>query len=263
MGVFDPVSGDYRAKSVVQRKAADRLMDLLDLKPGKSVLDVGCGPGHITAELARRTGGRVVGADISEGMIEKARSSHPGMEFRCVAAEDLDYEEEFDVVFCNSTLQWFGNAVGAISAMYQALARPGRLGVCCPATPDFAPWFNTMVARAGERADLAPTWAHWCNPWFQLPGLDQYRTLFERCGFATTHAAIEVETSEHTVEEAYGIYITGAARGFVDGAAYDVEIGDDYVEAFNRAVREEMETDARDGLVTVSFNRLYYIGLKK
>jgi trans-aconitate methyltransferase len=263
MGVFDSVSGEYGDRSVVQRRAADRLLELLDLRAGESVLDVGCGPGHITDEIARRTAGRVVGVDISGGMIEEAGSRYPDIEFRLVAAEDLDYQEEFDVVFCNSTLQWFGNTVGAISNMFAALKRPGRLGLACPATSDFAPWFNTMVARAGERPALADVWTHWRNPWFQLPGLEQYRTLFERAGFETDHASIDPEVSEHTTEEAYGIYITGAAQGFVNRTAYDIDISDDYVEAFNHAVRDEMESDAREGLVTVTFNRLYYLGLKR
>lgn len=66
-----------------------------------------------------------------------------------------------------------------------------------------------------------------------------------------------------TVDEAYGIYRTGAAQGFAGKAYYEIEVGDDYIEAFNRAVREEMDKDASDGMVTVDFNRLYYVGLKR
>jgi len=65
METFDSVSGEYGSRSLVQRKAGARLLELLDLAGDESILDVGCGPGHITRMLADATRGRVVGADIS------------------------------------------------------------------------------------------------------------------------------------------------------------------------------------------------------
>ena len=65
---------------------------------GGSGLDVACGSGRLTAELARSSrGGRVVGLDFSEGMLERARRDHPGLEFRHGDAGSLPFADgEFD-----------------------------------------------------------------------------------------------------------------------------------------------------------------------
>ena len=101
---FDRVSDEYAEKSLTQKNAAKKLTGLLGLRGSESVLDVGCGPGHITAMLAVMSTGKVLGTDVSEAMLEEARLSYPDIEFQRVAAEDLDYEGEFDAVFCNSAL---------------------------------------------------------------------------------------------------------------------------------------------------------------
>lgn len=247
----------------MQKEAASKLLGLLDVRDGESVLDVACGPGHLTRWLADTTGGRVVGTDISRGMIEEAASLCPDIEFRQVAAEDLDYHDEFDVVFCNSALQWFADAGMAMRAMHEALERPGRLGLACPATFDFAPWFGKMVLGALRRPELAEVFSHWRKPWFQLKDVDAYRGFFEQSGFETSYISLDHEVNAFTVEQAYGIWDTGAAQGFLGMDYYDIEIDSAFIESFNHAVREEMEKDAPGGLVEVTFNRLYYIGLKQ
>jgi trans-aconitate methyltransferase len=259
---FDRVSDEYAEKSLVQKNAAMKLMGLLDLRGSESVLDVGCGPGHITAMLSGRTTGRVLGTDVSEAMIEEARSTHPGIEFRCVAAEDLDFEEEFDAVFCNSALQWFADAERSLDAIRRALKSPGRLALACPATLHFSPFFERVIVGAAVRPEISSVFAHWRSPWFFLPDEAAYRELFERHGFSTVHLSIDHEVDEQTVDEAYGVYAIGAAMGFANPECYGCEVTGEYLERFDGAVRQEMERISGGGLVSVDFNRLYYVGEK-
>lgn len=263
VSTFDRVSGEYSEKSLVQRKAASKLFDLLEVRGDESVLDVACGPGHITRWLAEATTGRVVGTDISQGMVNEAGSLYPDIEFRCLAAEDIDYRDEFDVVFCNSALQWFSDAPKALRAMFASLKSPGKIGVGCPATYEFAPWFGRIVMAAARRPEIGRVFQHWRSPWFQLPTVPDYQAFFEVSGFETAYIQLDHEVDNLSVDEAYGIYITGAAQGFAGKSYYDIEIDDDYIEAFGRAVREEMEESATGGKVEVDFNRLYYVGLKR
>jgi hypothetical protein len=146
--------------------------------------------------------------------------------------------------------------------MHRALKRSGKLGLACPATYEFAPWFGRIVMAAVRRDELARVFQHWRSPWFQLATVADYQDFFEESGFATALIRLDHEIDVFTVDEAYGIYRTGAARGFAGKAYYEVQVDDAYVEALNTAVREEMEKDATGGKVTVDFNRLYYIGRK-
>lgn len=260
---FDGVCGEYGSTSLVQQTAARKLIGLLALSGDESILDVACGPGHITRQLADLTGGRVVGTDISEGMIEEARSQYPDLEFRRVAAEDLDYDGEFDIAFCNSALQWFSDGPGAVRSMYDSLVPGGKLGLACPSTPDFAPWFLSVVDAVSARPEIAPTYAHRHSPWFHLPDLPAYRRMFEDAGFSTRHIELEHEVTVYTVDEAFGIYSTGAAQGFIGQAYYDVELTEEYLDAFSKAARDEMLRRAVDGKVHVDFDRMYYIGVRE
>lgn len=262
MRAFDEVSGEYGEKSVIQRKAGRKLLELLELGADESVLDVGCGPGHLTGLISGRTSGRVAGADISGGMIAQACHSYPSLEFVRVPAEELDFEGEFDVVYCNSTLQWLEDAQRAVEAMRRALKPGGKLGVCCPSTPEFAPLFDSVVRAVAEHPEIATTFAHWRKPWWHLPDIGAYREFFERAGFTTAHIELAYEADSYTVEEAYGVFSTGAARGFVGEECYDVPLSDDYVRAFERAARREMERRSEGGVIVVDFNRLYYVGRK-
>ncbi len=80
------------------------------LRPGLSVLDVGCGPGAITRGIAERVapGGRVVEVDLVPRLIEEARRTHPGvtgLTFEICGIYDLPYREEFEIVTAARVLQ--------------------------------------------------------------------------------------------------------------------------------------------------------------
>ena len=166
MSTFDKVSGQYQRKSLVQQAAAEKLIALLNIGNKNDVLDVACGPGHITQRIKELTQGRVVGTDISAGMIGQAQAQYPNCEFRKLAAEDLDYREEFDLVFCNSSFQWFTMPAEAVVAMRAALRPGGRVGVSCPATEQWSVCFKSVAEEAGTQPDVRSTFARWKSPWF-------------------------------------------------------------------------------------------------
>ncbi|MCB0995255.1 MAG: class I SAM-dependent methyltransferase [Acidimicrobiales bacterium] len=102
-------------KGTVQE--VDALVELLDLRAGERVLDVGCGPGRHAHELARR-GVQVVGVDISERFVEVARAGAPaGATFERLDARHLPYDAEFDA---------------AISLCQGGFGLAGQVGVPAP-----------------------------------------------------------------------------------------------------------------------------------
>jgi cyclopropane fatty-acyl-phospholipid synthase-like methyltransferase len=85
-------------KGTVQE--VDHIVDVLGLAPGQRVLDIGCGPGRHSHELARR-GIEAHGVDISERFVELAQSDAPvGSTFERVDARQLPFDEEFDALIC-------------------------------------------------------------------------------------------------------------------------------------------------------------------
>jgi ubiquinone/menaquinone biosynthesis C-methylase UbiE len=138
----------------VQQKAAENLLNLLKIGEIDNVIDVGCGPGHITQLINNITRGRVVGIDISEGMINNAKILYQGIEFRHIAAEDIDYDNEFDIAFCNSVPSWFNDPNKAMKNIFNLLKNGGRLGLACPATSNWAQWIDRITSKVAQRDDI-------------------------------------------------------------------------------------------------------------
>ena len=109
MGGFDftSIATVYEQTSTVQKSAAAVLLRLLKIDGKDDVLDLGCGTGHITRTIRGLTNGRVVGVDPSPGMIIEAEKGEAGanLTFAVQQAEELDFREAFDVIFCNSACE--------------------------------------------------------------------------------------------------------------------------------------------------------------
>lgn len=151
------------------RTAANSAAYLIgELRPGMSVLDVGCGPGTITADLARLVapGGHVTAVDASADVLEQARAyaSERGVagavEFATADVHALDFPDDtFDVVHAHQVLQHVGDPVRALREM-RRVCRPGGIVAArdadyaamtwYPATPGLAEWLALYrrVARA-------------------------------------------------------------------------------------------------------------------
>ena len=106
-------AADYAANSVVQQTWARELIAKLNLRGDEHILDVGCGDGKVTAEIARAVPrGSVSGIDASAEMIGFARKTFPPSEIsnlkfqvmRC--AENPVSRRKFDLVFSNAALHW-------------------------------------------------------------------------------------------------------------------------------------------------------------
>ena len=125
-------AADYSRNSAEQQRWARELIAKLRLRGDESLLDLGCGDGKVTAELATQLPrGRVVGADLSREMIEFARrnfpaAEHPNLSFVHGDASQLPFEREFDVVFSNAVLHWIIDHRPVLRGIARALKPGGR-----------------------------------------------------------------------------------------------------------------------------------------
>lgn len=156
--------------SHARRTAQDSAAFLLPhLKPNHTILDIGCGPGTITADLAELVPeGDVTGVDAVEAVLERARAHVAGRSgitnctFEVADANALPYSDaSFDVVFCHQVLQHVQDPVGILKEM-KRVAKPGGI----------------VAAREADYKSFA---------WFPEPqGLDEwldaYRKTARLCG---------------------------------------------------------------------------------
>jgi trans-aconitate methyltransferase len=130
-------AADYAANSVVQQTWARELIAQLHLRGDEHVLDVGCGDGKVTAEIARAVPrGSVTGVDASSSMIRFARKTfppgrHPNLEFQVMDARQVRFTQKFDIVFSNAALHWVDDHRAFLRGAASVLRPGGRLVVSC------------------------------------------------------------------------------------------------------------------------------------
>jgi len=132
--MFDRIAGRYDLVNTVLSGGTDggwrrRAARATSLKAGGSALDVACGSGKLTAELARIAGreGRVVGLDFSPQMLEVARRDHPGIEFLEGDALKLPFDEAtFDASTIAFGLRNLSDPVAGLREMKRVVKPGGR-----------------------------------------------------------------------------------------------------------------------------------------
>jgi SAM-dependent methyltransferase len=150
---------------------------LPSLRPGLSILDVGCGPGTITADLAARVapGGAVLGIDAGTDVIAQATRDHTASNLSFAVADLYALEGRYDVVHAHQVLQHVPDPVGALRAMARVTAPGGVLAArdadyesmtWFPSNPGLERWldiYHTVARANGGEPDAGRrlvAWAH-------------------------------------------------------------------------------------------------------
>jgi len=120
----------YDSVKAPQVDAGRELIEMANVCDTDSILDIGCGTGKLTIELARLASkGYIVGIDPSEEMLEKAKEVSENVKnvrLMHIPAQSMDFVEEFDRMFSNSVLQWIKEQREVIGLVYQALKKRGE-----------------------------------------------------------------------------------------------------------------------------------------
>jgi trans-aconitate methyltransferase len=173
----------YSQKHAFVFKYGEDLLALLDAKPGERILDVGCGAGQLTAQIAA-AGAEVTGLDSSPEMIATARRAYPEITFVIGDASDFSFGEPFDAIFSNAALHWVERAEDAVVCMSRALKPGGRLVVEFGGKGNIANIASALEQAAREVRQVEVRATNY------FPSIGQYTPLLEKHGIEVASAVL-------------------------------------------------------------------------
>ena len=227
-------------------------MERLSLKEGEQVLDVGCGCGPTSLELAQRVGasGRVLGVDVSEVMLAEARSRSVDLSqlaFRAADAQSCAFAEaEFDAIFSRFGVMFFSDPESAFLNLLGALRSGGRLGFVCWQEPGRNPWMSIPGRAAAAHVEMeGPPDPHAPGPFAFADG-DRVKRILEGAGFE----GVVVDAHESTLTVGAGLALDGCVDFLLQmgpAAAALREASPDLASAIRDSVKQAVEPYWRDG----------------
>ena len=172
----------YEQASAHQKEWGLKLIAELELKGNERVLDLGCGDGVLSAQIAELLpDGDVVGIDASQGMIgvalPKAKNS---LRFMLMDIDDLKFTDEFDIVFSNAALHWVKDHKRLLQNVNNALRPNGRARFNFAGEGNCVSFLKVIrEAMADER--FVEYFADFEWPWY-TPSVDEYTALCDSSG---------------------------------------------------------------------------------
>ncbi|MGB9929354.1 MAG: class I SAM-dependent methyltransferase [Methanosarcina sp.] len=198
----------YSSNSSPQKNWGHELLAKLKLKGNEHVLDVGCGDGKLSAEIATcLSKGSVLGVDLSEGMLAFAKSHYPpekfpSLSFMQVDATDLPFDSEFDIVFSNAALHWIKSPETALKNFWRSL-RPGGELLAQMGGKGNASEILRVTDLMLEDKKWSPYFEGFTFP-FSFYGPEIYRKWLENTGFSIVR--LEVYPKDMAFENKEGLF---------------------------------------------------------
>ena len=243
----------YKKASSHQKEWGSRLIQELDLRGDERILDLGCGDGELTAQLARRVPhGSVLGLDASQGMIDTARQHATG-NLR-LARQDinaLDYDNAFDLIFSNATLHWIRDHQQLLRRVHRALRPGGVIRFNFAAAGNCSHFFG-VIRRAMTLPAYQPYFDNFEWPWF-MPTREEYEDLAGRSEFRDIR--VRLENADHFFPDAHALIRWVEQPSLVPFLA---QLGAAPGQSFRDFVVEQMvhETVQEDGRCFETFRRI-------
>lgn len=226
------------------------VLDLLDPQPGERVLDLGCGSGELTAQIAAR-GARVTGVDSSAAMVARACERFPDLDVRLADGEQLHVEGTFDAVFSNAALHWMTRPDEVLAGVRAVLRDGGRFAAEMGAARNVA----ALVTALREAAKQIGLDAELPLPWY-FPTPAEQATRLERAGF-TVRLLQYVDRPTRLTEVADGASDWWRMFGASTLAGLDAEQVDELLAAVNEVAAPRLL--GPDGVWMADYVRLRFL----
>jgi trans-aconitate 2-methyltransferase len=210
---------DYARHSDAQLKWAQELRSRLNLQGDELLLDIGCGDGKITADFAKAIPwGQAIGIDSSLEMVNYAAKNYPitqypNLQFICMDAQAIVFEQAFDVVFSNAVLHWVPDHFAVLTGISRLLKPGGKLMISCGGQRNAA----GILAAFSEVMQQQP-WRE-CFTTFQTPytfhGVDIYRSWLSEVGLQEQRLELVPKDMTHQGSEGLAGWIRTTWMPFI------------------------------------------------
>lgn len=168
----------YHQNSSLQFQKGSAIINNWSFAGTENILDIGCGNGALTAEIAKKTTGSVLGTDASESMIAFSRQNHcaPNLSFNTVSASELSFDQTFDLAFSFNCLHWVQDKQAVFDNVFKALKPGGKFVFIL--TIKSSGRENTMIA-IGNKIKSEPYWQNYFPSDHTWPWYHETQTTIE------------------------------------------------------------------------------------
>jgi trans-aconitate 2-methyltransferase len=198
---------DYQQNSAAQQQWACELIAKLALSGSEYVLDLGCGDGKVTAEIADWVPhGTVIGIDNSSSMIALARQQYPArrypnLTFELMDARELGFENQFDVVFSNAVLHWIKDHRLVVEGLFKSLKPKGKILLQMGAKDGVSLYLSVL-----DQIMLLPEWKSYFQN-FEFPygfmGVEEHEVMLLAAGFQIQRVELIAKDALHANKEKF------------------------------------------------------------
>jgi SAM-dependent methyltransferase len=205
-------------QDIVLAPVSEVLFARAEVAAGERVLDIGCGCGATTLEIARRVGpaGHVLGLDLSAPMLERARErTPPGAPVTFIAADATVYPFEpgrADLLFSRFGVMFFAEPARSFANMRKGLRRGGRVAFACWREPRQNPWLMLPLQEAIKFAPRLPELGPEDPGPFAFASEERVGRVLSEAGFA----AIALHPADLFLDVAVGRGLEAAVEGALE-----------------------------------------------
>jgi len=225
------------------------LVALVEVRPNLKVIDLGCGTGELTRQLADKLpDSNVTGLDSSPQMLEKAPPfSRPGLIFE--QGDQATLTGEWDLIFSNAALHWSENHAELIPHLFNCLKPGGQIAVQVPSNHNH---ISHQIYRETAAEEMFKFILNGFQRYAPVLAIDDYARLLFQCGaedivvFEKVYPHI-LENSDAVVE-----WISGTAL-----VPYFERL-DQHKDEFVTSIREKMRAAMPDSPVFYPFKRILF-----